>query len=117
MAEKIIIIGAVGNCIDILDTLNDINALNPKPDYICIGFLDDDESKWNQSIFDMPVLGGISTAQDYKNAYFINGIGSPNPFKLGRKLFKASMCLLNGSLQFITRLQVYPAWLKWDEER
>jgi sugar O-acyltransferase (sialic acid O-acetyltransferase NeuD family) len=86
MTEKLIILGAIGNCIDILDTVNDINRLSSKPKYECVGFLDDDESKWQQSICNVPVLGGLSTAKSYKDAFFINGIGSPKSFQIRKKL-------------------------------
>ncbi len=41
--KKLIILGTGGNCIDILDTINDINEINVHPIYECIGFLDDNQ--------------------------------------------------------------------------
>jgi len=86
LTRNLIIIGAVGNCIDILDILNDINVSLKYAEYTCIGFLDDDESKWQSSINDVPVLGGISTAKLYDDTYFINGIGSPTSFRLRKQI-------------------------------
>lgn len=38
MSKKIIILGTGGNCLDILDTLNDINSARGEQVYECIGF-------------------------------------------------------------------------------
>ena len=57
MSRKIIVLGAVGNCIDIVDTINVINSISAKPPYKCIGFLDDNYEKWGKKIFDVPILG------------------------------------------------------------
>jgi sugar O-acyltransferase (sialic acid O-acetyltransferase NeuD family) len=80
MSKKIIILGAVGNCIDILDTLSEINRDRRKTEFKCVGFLDDDETKWDQKINGIKVLGSISTAARYSDCFFVNGIGSPNNF-------------------------------------
>ncbi len=88
MTRKLIIIGAVGNCIDILDTLNDINASLEDPEYTCIGFLDDDESKWQRSIYNVPVLGPIGMAERFTDTYFINGIGSPKSFRFRKQIIE-----------------------------
>ena len=47
--KQIIILGTGGNCIDILDTINDINARLSSKKYECIGFLDDNEKKWGET--------------------------------------------------------------------
>lgn len=78
--KSIIILGTGGNCIDILDTLNSINDFQQKKIYDCLGFLDDDTSKWGNDIGRVKVLGPLSSAVDYKDAYFVNGIGSPGNF-------------------------------------
>lgn len=74
--KKIIILGSAGNCIDILDTINDINAVSQKPKYECIGFLDDNKDNWGKVFHGVKVLGPLDSAQRYPHAYFVNGIGS-----------------------------------------
>lgn len=74
--KKIIILGTGGNCIDILDTINEINSGLNVPKYRCIGFLDDKESLHNKVFYGVKVLGSLENAKKYQDAYFINGIGS-----------------------------------------
>lgn len=78
--QKIIILGLGGNCIDILDTLHDINSSCRPDQYLCLGFLDDNRSKWGQEIYGMKVLGPLSSALEFKDCLFVNGIGSPSNF-------------------------------------
>src|SRR5687768_9451906 len=80
MAKKIIILGTGGNCIDILDTINDINDFQRKKLYRCVGFLDDNERLWGKTFCDVQVLGSLDTAEKYHDCFFINGIGSPTNF-------------------------------------
>ena len=80
MAKDIIIIGAIGNCIDILDTINELNASSSEPVYNCLGLIDDDEKKWGTTIMGKEVLGGINMASEFEDCFFINGIGSPKSF-------------------------------------
>ena len=82
--KKIIILGTVGNCIDILDAINEINSLHKK--YEIIGFLDDDHKKWNIKIYGIEILGGLDSALTYKDTFFVNGIGSPNNFWLKKDI-------------------------------
>lgn len=76
--KKIIILGTGGNCIDILDAINEINQI--KKTYEIIGFLDDDMNKWEKDYYGVKVLGGLIKAKEFRNTYFVNGIGSPNNF-------------------------------------
>ncbi|TSI04306.1 NeuD/PglB/VioB family sugar acetyltransferase [Lysinibacillus sp. BW-2-10] len=79
MIKKIIILGTGGNCIDILDTINEINEVQYS--YHCIGFLDDNPNKWGKSFFGVDVLGPLTDANKYTNdCYFISGIGSERNF-------------------------------------
>lgn len=78
MQKKIIILGTGGNCIDILDTINDINRSMSK--YRCIGFLDDNEQNWGKEYHGIKVLGPLKSAQQYDDCFFVNGIGSPSNF-------------------------------------
>jgi len=78
--RRIIILGTGGNCIDILDTLNALNASSGSSQYECIGFLDDNEQCWETTRHGIPVLGPLSSASDYADCWFVNGIGSPSTF-------------------------------------
>jgi sugar O-acyltransferase (sialic acid O-acetyltransferase NeuD family) len=78
--KDIIILGTGGNCIDILDTIRDINSACGSTIYTCQGFLDDDDQKWGREFDGVKVLGPLSSAQTYQHCYFVNGIGSPTNF-------------------------------------
>lgn len=86
MSKRIIIFGTGGNCIDILDTLNDINKARGIDVYECAGFLDDDERKWDTEILGVRVLGPLASATRYEDCLFINGIGSPSNFWRKREI-------------------------------
>lgn len=78
---KIIILGSVGNCIDILDTISDINDVNNDiNDLDCIGFLDDDPKLWGKLKGGVKILGPLNKASEFEDVFFINGIGSTNNF-------------------------------------
>ena len=78
--SNIIILGTAGNCIDILETINDINKASERPKYRCVGFLDDNQGNWGSKIYGIEVLGPLSSAPQYSDALFVNGIGSPFNF-------------------------------------
>jgi hypothetical protein len=78
--KQIIILGTGGNCIDILDTLHDINDACGRAVYQCRGFLDDAEQKWGTALHGIKILGPLGSAHDYPDCNFVNGIGSPANF-------------------------------------
>jgi sugar O-acyltransferase (sialic acid O-acetyltransferase NeuD family) len=80
MTKNIIILGTGGNCIDILDTINDINDSRRNNIYKCVGFLDDNELHWGKEIQGIKVLGPLHIATKYRDCSFVNGIGSPSNF-------------------------------------
>jgi sugar O-acyltransferase (sialic acid O-acetyltransferase NeuD family) len=80
MIKNIIILGTGGNCIDILDTINDINNSQRKNIYKCIGFLDDNKLNWGKEFQGIKVLGPLDIATKYRDCFFVNGIGSPSNF-------------------------------------
>lgn len=82
MSQPIIILGTGGNCVDILETICDLNDSGPECQYRCIGFLDDDPAKSGTSIHDFPVLGPLVDARNYPEAKFINGIGSHRNYRV-----------------------------------
>jgi sugar O-acyltransferase (sialic acid O-acetyltransferase NeuD family) len=80
-AQKIVILGIGGNCIDILDTLNDINVASARLRFQCMGFLDDDPAVHGRRISGIPVIGGLKRARSISDVLFVNGIGSPATFR------------------------------------
>jgi sugar O-acyltransferase (sialic acid O-acetyltransferase NeuD family) len=80
--QKLIILGTGGNCVDILDTVNDINQHTGQTVYECVGFLDDNKENWGKVIRGIEVLGPLDSASvyTYSECVFVNGIGSPFNF-------------------------------------
>jgi sugar O-acyltransferase (sialic acid O-acetyltransferase NeuD family) len=78
--KKLIILGTGGNCIDILDTINDINESKGHTVYKCIGFLDDNPENLGKIHYGIKVLGSLNSASNYSECLFVNGIGSPFNF-------------------------------------
>lgn len=78
--KKLIIFGTGGNCIDILDTINEINENSRETIYECIGFLDDNKKKWGETHYGIGVLGPLNSASNYDGCLFVNGIGSSSNF-------------------------------------
>ncbi len=78
--KKLIILGTGGNCIDILDAVNDINEKNGHTIYECIGFLDDNPKNLGKKHQGIEVLGPLRSASTYGECLFVNGIGSPDNF-------------------------------------
>ena len=76
-APDVIILGVGGNCIDILDAINEMNRGRARPLMRCIGFLDDDRATWGRRIHGVKVLGPLASAGERRGACFVNGIGSP----------------------------------------
>lgn len=89
MIKKIIIFGTGGNCIDILDTIREINKKEQL--YEVVGFLDDNSEQWGKMIKDVTVLGPLNMAKDFiSSCYFVNGIGSQKNFFMKDKILSTS---------------------------
>lgn len=86
MQKRIIIFGTGGTCIDILDTINDINKTMRSKKYDCIGFLDDNRQNWGNEFYGVKVLGPLDSAPKYGDCFFVNGIGSPFNFWKKRQI-------------------------------
>lgn len=78
--KNVIILGTAGNAVDILDAINEINVTVSKPLYKCIGFLDDNITLFGRDHFGVKVLGPLEKAQEFTDAYVINGIGNDQNF-------------------------------------
>ena len=83
--RPIVILGTGGNCVDILDTIDEINAHaceEETPSYDCLGFLDDNREAWGREIHGVRVLGPLAMACDLPpDVRFVNGIGSERNFR------------------------------------
>lgn len=89
-AKKVIILGTGGNCIDILESMLDINHGTASSCYDIQGFLDDDQNKTDTKIDGYPVLGSLKDAPKFKECYFVNGIGSPNNFRRKKEIIDST---------------------------
>ena len=85
--KNIVILGAGGNCIDILDTLNDLNKKN-SAQYHCAGFLDDNADLLGTTLHGVEILGPLNHASSFEDCLFVNGIGSENNFWLKRVIIE-----------------------------
>jgi len=88
--KPVIILGTGGNCVDILDTMDDINNAFNQPVYKCIGFLDDNPEKHGQFIEGVPIIGSLGIAPNFPDCFFVNGIGSSKNFLKKKEIIAAS---------------------------
>lgn len=80
MTKEIVILGTNGNCVDIFETIESINAQAGRRVYECRGFLDDNLSMHGQTLCGVKILGPLAKAGEYRDCYFVNGIGSPTNY-------------------------------------
>jgi len=67
MAQPVIVLGAGGNCRDIVDAMLDAGGFEP------LGYLDDDPAKIGSSLGGYPVFGPLSSWRDH-DAFFVDGL-------------------------------------------
>jgi len=79
-ALPLVILGTGGNSVDVLDTVNAINARLETPRYHCAAFLDDNRSLWGKRLHGVPVKGPLVSAHDYPDARFVLAVGGPDNF-------------------------------------
>jgi sugar O-acyltransferase (sialic acid O-acetyltransferase NeuD family) len=72
--RPVIVLGAGGNCRDIVDAMLDVNSTASAPVFEPLGYLDDDVTKHGSIIGGVPVLGPLATWAEYPHASFVNGI-------------------------------------------
>lgn len=77
MTKKIVILGTNGNCVDIYETIEDINARQGRRVYECLGFLDDNPELHGKALCGMEILGPLTKAGELDDCWAVNGIGSP----------------------------------------
>ena len=75
---SLIILGARGNCIDVLDAVQELDRSTHPIDVL--GFLDDDPALWGSRIHGIMVLGGLERASEHPDACFASGLDSPDWF-------------------------------------
>jgi sugar O-acyltransferase (sialic acid O-acetyltransferase NeuD family) len=76
----LVILGVGGNSVDVLDTVNEINAAAAAPCYRCLAFLDDNPELWGQIVHGIAVRGPLEKVAEYPQAEFVLAIGSPSSF-------------------------------------
>jgi sugar O-acyltransferase (sialic acid O-acetyltransferase NeuD family) len=74
--KDLVILGAGGNCVDILDAVLEINARESEPVFQVRGFLDDNPDALSKGGIGDKVIGSLATASQLKDCVFVNGIGS-----------------------------------------
>lgn len=77
---KIIVLGAGGNSLGILDALAACNAAGAGP-YEVVGVLDDIPANLGRQVLGHPVLGPIADAGKFPGCRFVNGISSLESFR------------------------------------
>lgn len=87
MKQSLIILGASGNCLDILDAVLDGAACGLAVD--CLGFLDDNPALQHSMVQSLPVLGPLTCVSDYPHAYFVNGIGNFRRYRQKEALIRS----------------------------
>ena len=83
--QRLIVVGAVGNCLDIVDAAQACSGANA---FDVAGFLDDDDGLQGTEISGIPVLGRLADANQYPSASFVFGIGGPTSFRNKKTLIE-----------------------------
>jgi len=87
--KKIILLGASGGCVDILDAIFDINGASRNDKYDVVGFLDDRKDLLGKTILGAEVLGPFSSISNYPDCHFVTGIGSPENYWRREKIIQS----------------------------
>jgi sugar O-acyltransferase (sialic acid O-acetyltransferase NeuD family) len=86
MTTRVVILGTGGNCVDLLDTLLDLNSASAATLYEPLGFLDDNPDRHHTTLAGYPVLGPLALAASLEGSRVINGIGSTRSFRAKKQL-------------------------------
>lgn len=86
MTTPIVILGAGGTSLDILDFIQDLN--DERPTYEVLGLLDDNPALQGASFHGVPLLGSLDQVSRFDGALFANGLGSPRSFRLREALLE-----------------------------
>ena len=74
MPQPVIVLGAGGNCRDIVDAMLDANRAAGAEVFTPLGYLDDDPAKQGTSLGGYPVLGPLASVGDWPDAQFVDGL-------------------------------------------
>ncbi len=81
--QPIVILGAGGNSLGVIDAIAAINALDPaRPRYRIEGILDDIPENLGRLVLGCKVIGPIEDASKLRGCRFVNGISSVASFRL-----------------------------------
>jgi len=72
--QPVIVLGAGGNCRDIVDSMNDINRVAGETVFEPLGYLDDDPAKEGMVLGGVRVLGPLSAIAEYPHASVVDGL-------------------------------------------
>jgi sugar O-acyltransferase (sialic acid O-acetyltransferase NeuD family) len=72
--RQVIVLGAGGNCRDIVDAMLDVNTHAGEALFEPLGYLDDDPAKAGTELGGVPVLGPLSSWTDHPGAWFVDGL-------------------------------------------
>ena len=90
MTTKILILGASGGCLDVIDLIQDINAASNKEIYKILGLLEDDYKISERKKSNYEVIGSFSDVKNFDaDVKIVNAIGSEKSF------YKKKNLLLN----------------------
>lgn len=79
LPQKLVILGTGGNSLEALDAIRATNRQRPGPSrFEVLGFLDDAADRQGQEVSGLPVLGRLGDAKQFRDTYFIFGVGSPS---------------------------------------
>lgn len=81
MTPELLILGAGGNSIGIVDAIESARSGGATSGFRIAGFLDDLPENRGRQILGYPVLGGIDDAPRFAQCLFVNGISSVGSFR------------------------------------
>ena len=88
-AQELTLLGAGGNCREILRAIDAINAASDSDVFRCRGILDDNEALWSSEVRGIRVEGPLAAAEE-RPGCFVNAIGSPQSFWRKESIIAAS---------------------------
>lgn len=69
---RVLVLGAGGNCRDIVDAMTDVNRARGERVFEPLGYLDDDPAK--SELSGLPVLGPLASWTEHEGVHFVDGL-------------------------------------------